>query len=183
MGDKIYAIGGWPLDSGGPEPKSGAASAKGYHDTMAVLDMADPAPAWQSLPQPWRRRALTAVVFGGKIWCIGGMTEDNELSSAVDVYDPAAKQWSTAPPVGEGDRAKAFGCAACLAGSALFVSPEGGKLYRFEAEGNRWVESGKLAQSRYFHQLIAMDATHLMAIGGTAEGKPLENVEIVTVER
>jgi hypothetical protein len=26
-----------------------------------------------------------------------------------------------------------------------------------------------------------MDATHLMAIGGTADGKPLADVEIVTV--
>jgi len=183
MGDKLYALGGWPLDSGGPEPKAGTPAAKGYHDTMAVLDLASPAPAWQSLPQPWRRRALAAVVFAGKIWCIGGMTEDNELSSAIDVYDPVAKQWSVAPPVAETDRAKAFGCAACVAGGNLFVSPEGGRVYRIGADAKAWVECGKLAKPRYFHQLIALDATHLMAIGGTAGGKPMDHVEIVTVEQ
>jgi len=183
VGDNLYAIGGWPLDSGGPEPKAGARPAKGYHDTMAVLDLASAAPAWHSLPQPWKRRALTAVVFNGKIWCIGGMTEDNELSSAIAVFDPLAKKWSTAPPVAETDRAKAFGCAACVAGDKLFVSPEGGRVYRIGADAQRWVECGKLARPRYFHQLIALDPTHLMAIGGTADGKPLDDVEIVTVEK
>jgi kelch repeat and BTB domain-containing protein 12 len=183
MGDKLYAIGGWPLNTGGPEPKPGQAPAKKYHDTMVVLDLASPAPGWQSLPQPWQRRALTAAVFAGKIWCIGGMTEDNELSSDIDVYDPATKQWSTAPKVAENDRAKAFGCAACVAGGALFVSPEGGKVYRIGADAKGWVECGKLAKPRYFHQLIALDATHLMAIGGMEKGVPLDDVEIVTVEQ
>jgi hypothetical protein len=183
MGDKLYAIGGWSLDTGGPEPKAGTPRSKGYHDTMAMLDLASAAPAWQSLPQPWQRRALTAVVFAGKIWCIGGMTDDNELSSVIDVYDPATKQWSTAPPVGEADRAKAFGCAACVAGGNLFVSPEGGRVYRIGADAKGWVECGKLAKPRYFHQLIAIDATHLMASGGTAGAKPMDDVEIVTVEQ
>jgi len=187
VGDKLYAVGGWPLDTGGPEPKAGTPSAKGYHDTMVVLDLANPDHGWQSLPQPWKRRALTAVVFAGKVWCIGGMTEDDELSSAVEVYDPVAKQWSTAPPVAETDRVKAFGCAACLAGGNLFVSPEGGRVYRIGADAKGWVECGKLAKSRYFHQLIAVDDSHLMAIGGTAGGTagggPLDDVEIVTVEK
>ena len=180
--DKLYAVGGWPLNVGGPEPKPGSPPAKSYHDTMVMLDLASPTPAWKSLPQPWQRRALAAVAFAGKIWCIGGMTEDNELSSVVNIYDPVTKQWSSAPPVGEADRAKAFGCAACVVGSSLFVSPEGGKIYRIGADASKWVECGKLAKSRYFHQLIALDATHLMAIGGTAGGRPMDDVEIVTVE-
>jgi N-acetylneuraminic acid mutarotase len=183
VGDKLYAVGGWPLNTGAPEPKAGSPPAKGYHNTMVVLDLASAAPAWQSLPQPWQRRALTAAVFDGRIWCIGGMTEDNELSSVINVYDPVAKQWSTAPPVAETDRAKAFGCAACVTGGNLFVSPEGGKVYRIGADAKFWVECGKLAKPRYFHQLVALDATHLMAIGGTADGKPMDDVEIVTVEQ
>jgi hypothetical protein len=183
MGDKLYAVGGWPLRVGepDPDPKDGKASPKNYHDTMVVLDLGNPAGGWQTLPQPWKRRALAAVAFDGKIWCIGGMTEDNELSSAVDVYDPNTKRWSTAPPVAEDGRAKAFGCAACVAGDRLFVSPEGGKIYCIGSDAKAWVECGVLAKSRYFHQLIPVDATHLMAIGGTAGGKPLAEVEMVTV--
>jgi hypothetical protein len=49
------------------------------------------------------------------------------------------------------------------------------------ADAKEWVECGKLAKSRYFHQLVALDTTHLMAIGGTAEGRPMADVEIVTV--
>ena len=183
VGDELYAIGGWPLNTGGPEPKAGSPPAKKFHDTMAVLDLAHPSAGWRSLPQPWRRRALTAIPFAGKIWCIGGMTEDDELSSAIDVYDPVTKQWNTAPSVAENDRAKAFGCPACVAGGFLYVSPEGGNIYRMSVDGKAWVQCGKLAKSRYFHQLIALDATHLMAIGGTAGGKPLDDVEITTVSQ
>lgn len=183
IGDTLYAVGGWALDTGGPPAKAGAPPRKEYHDTMVVLDLAGAAPAWQTLPQPWKRRALSAVAFAGKLWCIGGMTEDDELSSAIDIYDPVAKQWIAAPPVGEADRAKAFGCATCVTGGALFASPEGGKVYRIGPDAKAWVECGKLAKPRYFHQLIAIDATHLMAIGGTAGGKPLDDVEIVTVEQ
>ena len=181
--ERLYAMGGWPLNTGGAEPKAGAPAPKNYHDTMVVLDLSSPTAVWQTLPQLWRRRALTAAAFAGKIWCIGGMTEDNELSSAVDVYDPVAKQWSTAPPVPEAGRAKAFGCATCVASDTLFVSPEGGRVYRIGVDAGNWAECGKLAKSRYFHQLVALDATHLMAIGGTAEGKPLDDVEIVTVDK
>jgi hypothetical protein len=181
VGEKLYAMGGWPLNTGGPDPKARTPSAKKYHDAMVVLDLANQAAGWQTLPQPWQRRALTAVAFAGKIWCIGGMTEDNELSSAIDIYDPVKKEWSTAPNVPDGP-VKAFGCAACAHGNDLFISPGGGKVYRISSDAKNWVECGKLAKPRYFHQLVAIDATHLMAIGGTAEGRPLDNVEIVTVE-
>jgi N-acetylneuraminic acid mutarotase len=182
MGDELYAVGGWPLKVGTPKPPPDAPKTKKWHDTMVVLDLTKPETGWKTLPQPWMRRALAAVVFGGKLWCIGGMTEDNELSSAVDVYDPATQMWSSAPPVGEKDRAMGFGCAACVAGGSLYVSPEGGRIYRIGTDAKAWVECGKLAKSRYFHQLIPLDDTHLMAIGGTSGGKPMDDVEIVTVE-
>lgn len=182
IGDQLYAVGGWPLKVGTAKPAPDAPKEKKWHDTMVVLDLTKPEAGWQTLPQPWTRRALAAVVFAGKLWCIGGMTEDNELSSVVNIYDPMTQQWSSAPPVGEKDRAMAFGCAACVAGGNLYVSPEGGKVYRIGADAKVWSECGKLAKSRYFHQLIALDDTHLMAIGGTSGGKPMADVEIVTVE-
>jgi len=183
VGDELYAMGGWPLKTGVPKPPPDAPKTKKWHDTMVVLDLTKPNAGWRTLPQPWTRRALAGVVFGGKIWCIGGMTEENELSSEVDVYDPGTQQWSKAPPVGETDRAKGFGCAVCVTGGWLYVSPEGGKLYRTGADARAWTECGKLAKPRYFHQLIPLDETHLMAIGGTTGGQPMDDVEIVTVER
>jgi len=49
IGDKLYAVGGWPLDTGRREAKADAPPGKKYHDTMAVLDLASPAPAWPGL--------------------------------------------------------------------------------------------------------------------------------------
>ena len=183
IGDELYAVGGWPLKTGTPKPPPDAPKAKKWHDTMVVLDLSKPEAGWKTLPQPWTRRALAAVAFAGEIWCIGGMTDDNELSSAVDIYNPKTQTWRSAPPVGEKDRAMAFGVAACVAGGTLFVSPEGGKVYRTGPKAKDWVECGKLANPRYFHQLIPLDDTHLMAIGGTSGGQPLDDVEIVTVEQ
>lgn len=182
IGDQLYAVGGWPLDVGAPKPAPDAPKSKKWHDTMVVMDLTKPAEGWKTLPQPWTRRALAAAVLNGKLWCIGGMTEDNELSSAVDIYDPATKQWSSAPPVGEKERAMAFGIAVCVTGGRLYASPEGGKVYSIGPEAKAWSECGKLAKSRYFHQLIALDDTHLMAIGGTSKGQPMDDVEIMTVE-
>jgi len=181
IGDLLYAVGGWPLKVGTPKPPPDAPKPKKWHDTLVVLDLNQPQAGWKTLPQPWTRRALTAVVFDGKLWCIGGMTQDNELSSAVDIYDPTTKKWISAPPVGEKERAMAFGIAACVAGGSLYASPEGGKIYRIESDAKAWTECGKLAKPRYFHQLIPLDGTRLMAIGGTSGGQPLDHVEIVTI--
>lgn len=182
MDDQLYAVGGWPLDVGSPKPASEGSKSKEWHDTMAVLDLKNPDAGWKTQPQPWTRRALAAVAFGGKLWCIGGMTDDNELSSAVDVYEPSTGKWSSVPPVGETERAKAFGCAACVMGDRLYVSPEGGKVYCIRTNAEAWAECAKLAKPRYFHQLIALDDAHLMAIGGTSKGLPMDDVEIVTIE-
>lgn len=182
IGDELYALGGWPLKVGAPKPPPDAPKTKKWHDTMLVLDLTKPQAGWRTLPQPWTRRALAGVVFDGRIWCVGGMTEDNELSSAVDIYDPASQQWTSGPPVGEKDRAMAFGIAVCVAGASLYASPEGGKVYRIDPDSTAWTECGKLAKARYFHQLIPLDDTRLMAIGGTSGGQPMDDVEIVKVE-
>ena len=181
-GDLLYAVGGWPLDVGSPKSASEGSKAKGWHDTMVVMDLKKPEAGWKTQLQPWTRRAIAAVFFDGKLWCIGGMTDDNDLSSAVDVYDPATGKWSSAPPVGETERAKAFGCAACVAGGVLYVSPEGGKIYRIGRDAKAWLECATQTKPRYFHQLIALDDTHLMAIGGTSKGLPMDDVEVVAVE-
>lgn len=182
MDDQLYAVGGWPLDVGSPKPATEGSKSKEWHDTMAVLDLKKPEAGWKTQSQPWTRRAIAAVAFDGKLWCIGGMTEDNELSSAVDVYDPLSRKWSSAPSVGDSERAKAFGCAACVTGGTLYVSPEGGRIYGVGKSAKAWSECGKLAKPRYFHQIIPLDDTHLMAVGGTSKGLPMDDVEIVTVE-
>jgi N-acetylneuraminic acid mutarotase len=177
---KLYAVGGWPLHVGVPEPEGGKTASKKYHDTMAVLELAHPDAGWKTLPESFKRRALAAAAFKGKIWCLGGMTEDNELSAEVDVYDLATNQWSKGPDV-PGDQVKGFGCAALATADALYLSPAGKQIYRLSADGKNWDKCAKLAKGRYFHQLVPVSAGKLMAIGGTSDGIAIADVEIVSV--
>ena len=177
--DKLYAVGGWPLSVGTPEPGEKEGPAKKYHDTIVTLDLAHPEAGWTSAPQPFKRRALAAIGFEGKIWCIGGMTEDNDLSSEVDIYDLHTGQWTKGPEVPEAGQAKGFGCAVCTGGGALYLSPQGTQIYKLSPDAKSWAPWAKLATGRYFHALVYLSDGKLMALGGTKGGAPIADVEIV----
>ena len=49
-------------------------------------------------PMPAARGALTATVYGGLIYVIGGLEED-AVSSRIDVYEPELDSWSEGPPL------------------------------------------------------------------------------------
>lgn len=179
---KLYAIGGWPLKVGFPKVESARGNEKDYHDTMEVLDLSHPEAGWTSLTQPFQLRALAACAYDGKLWCMGGMTEDNDLTSEVHVYDPKTKTWSKGPDVPGGGQAKAFGCATCASSDGLFVSPMGTKIYRLAPDGKSWVEYAHLDLGRYFHQMLPLPGGSLIILGGTHEGRPLNSVEQVSPE-
>ena len=56
-GDKLVVVGGWEMK--GKDEKAT------WHDTALVLDLASKEPKWESVPQPFKRRALTEAATGG----------------------------------------------------------------------------------------------------------------------
>jgi N-acetylneuraminic acid mutarotase len=82
---KIYVAGGRP-------PRG--------HD-FAVYDPATD--AWTALPDlPTQRNHLAAAAIGGKVYVVGGRFGGgvgSEMTSVVEVYDPAAGTWSQAAPM------------------------------------------------------------------------------------
>lgn len=155
---KLYVGGGWQMR--GSEGKSAWAK------TLDVLDLRAAKSEWRSVPQPFRRRALAAVAHAGKLFFIGGMDNGNDVSAAVDIFDPATGLWSVGPELPEG-RMKGFGCAAAELNGRLYASPASGAMLRLSADGTRWEEAGQLEPARLFHRLVP-HAGKLLVVGGSA---------------
>lgn len=173
VGSKIYVGGGWKME--------GEAGGKFWHNTMFVVDLKESEPKWKLLPQPFRRRALSAESADGKIYFIGGMDEDNNTSREVDVYDTTAGKWRKGPALPSGPM-QGFGSAACRVNGRLIVSPYSANLWTLNATGDDWENLGKLTRRRFFHRIVPMPDGRLLAIAGASrqEGhlSALEEVDL-----
>ncbi|HEV2891702.1 MAG TPA: kelch repeat-containing protein [Frankiaceae bacterium] len=72
-----------------------------YGATNTFLVLRDGAPAWTPLaPMPETRAAAGMVRVGGRLYVVGGFTQQGDLATTTLVYDLAAGTWSTqsAPP-------------------------------------------------------------------------------------
>lgn len=172
VGDTLYVVGGWLLHGQGKAPT--------WHKTAVALDLGKRDAKWRTIDQPFVRRALVAAAHGGKVYVIGGLTEDGGLELAVDIYDPATGKWNTGAAV-PGPKAHGFTPAACSAGGRLYLSPADGKVYVLDAKGAAWKKVGELRQARAAHRLLPAGEGELIAVGGAAGGKATASVERVEV--
>ena len=77
----------------------GDSSNSEFLDSALVFDLGREGAGWETLPDPpFRRRALAVGALGGKVYAIGGLTDDGKVVKSVDIYDPAAQPpWSHGP--------------------------------------------------------------------------------------
>src|SRR5690606_23448395 len=109
-GHRLFVVGGWNLRGRGSKPE--------WPATMEVLDLASPSSRWESVPQPFRRRAFIAAATAGRIYVMGGFDDADRVVQAVDVYDTATGTWSAGPLL-PGGAASAFGPAAAVVNGRL----------------------------------------------------------------
>lgn len=175
IGDKLYVVGGWVLD--GPGHGEWCPSA-------LVYDLADEHGQWQQLPEPdFRRRALAAAAWKGKLVAIGGMTDQSEVSPRVDFFDPATQAWTEGPDLPSSDM-HGFGVAACSVDGHLYASGAAGILYRLNDAGDAWEEAGKLDTPRFFHRHVPSPDGGLLAIAGAAHGHGhVASIELIRLIR
>ncbi len=166
VGDKLVVAGGWCLH--GKDGKSD------WHDTLLVLDLAQKSPKWESVPQPFQRRALNVAALEGKVYVVGGMGPKG-IERAVNIYDVATKQWSKGPDLPGGDR-NGFTPAVCVAGGRIYAGPPDGKVYRLNAKRDGWEEVAVLKERRVVHRLVPVNDGLLLAIGG---GSRVGNVALI----
>ncbi|NHC45881.1 Kelch repeat-containing protein [Motilibacter aurantiacus] len=87
----VTTLDGKLLVLGGSTDAFGGAQAAGWSYDPA-------ADAWSALPaMPTARGGASAQVVEGKVYVVGGMSEDGASTGAVEVYDPASRTWSVAP--------------------------------------------------------------------------------------
>ena len=180
--EKLYVIGGWPLDTSSDKPgdePDDRHKTRPFHKNALVLDLAKPDAGWKTIEQPFERRAVALVASKGKIYVLGGMKQDNSLSAEVDAFDIASGKWEKVVELPVDSKMKAFATAACELNGEVIASPLGGKVFALRSD--KWVEVGALKQKRFFHQLEPLGESEVIALGGTDKGDPLNNVEVVTI--
>lgn len=170
LGDRLFVVGGWKMNGGGTKPD--------WHDTALELNLTNPKAGWQSIKQPFRRRALTAAAYDNKVYVIAGLTEDAETELTVDIYDPAQRKWTTGPSI-PGPLGNGFTPAACVAGGRLYLSGADGKVSRLTEKGNAWEEVGMLQRPRFVHRMAAAAPDRLVVVGGASRAGNVALVEVV----
>jgi hypothetical protein len=173
IGERLYVTGGWTL----------AGSRKGeWLDDSLVYDFSDPSAGWQKLPQQdFRRRALAAGQWRGKMAALGGMDQNAKVSRRVDLFDPTKGQWSQGPNL-PGTGMSGFGVSASSLGENLYVSGSNGRVYRLADDGSKWQAVARLATARFFHQLVpAGTEDALLVVGGASRQGHLADIERIDV--
>jgi N-acetylneuraminic acid mutarotase len=172
VGDKLVVVGGWKMIGGDTPPE--------WHADALVLDLKQSVLKWTSVVQPFRRRALTAAVYDGKVHVIGGMSEESVPELTVNVYDIQKNSWTNATPL-PGPRRNGFAAAAVTAGNNLYVSPAEGSVLRLARDGGSWEEVGRLKQPRIVHRIVAAQDDLLVVVGGAHSGDNIAATEIVRI--
>lgn len=185
IGSTVYVAGGWRLD--------GDPSTAEFHRDILALDLDDPGATWRSIEVPFQRRAVGVTAFDGKLVVAGGIEPSNQISSRVDVYDPATGELIQLPDI-PGD---AFGVSIVTVGDMLVGTTRDGAVHGLRAGDTAWRKLGTLTFPRFFHQLVPVGDDALLAIGGISGmhtfgrtriverfelSRELPRVSIVTVE-
>jgi N-acetylneuraminic acid mutarotase len=154
IGDKLIVVGGFKLK--GSEPME-------WMDSLAVLDLAADKLEWKSAMQPFRRRALGATAFSGKMYVLGGLDDASKLVREVAIYNPASGAWTKGPEF-PGDGVDGFSPAATVHHADLYVSVSGGTLYRLNEVEGKWEKAGA-SKPRIAHRIVSTDHA-ILVIGG-----------------
>jgi N-acetylneuraminic acid mutarotase len=170
--NKLYVVGGWHLHGQSPGE---------WQPDALVYDFAKPDAGWQKLPEPpFKRRAIAAGKWQGKLVVIGGMDENEKISRRVHLFDPQPGSWTEGPKL-PGSGMMAFGTAACDFDGQIFVTGLQGVVYRLNESGSAWEEATRMATGRFFHQLVPTSDGRLLAVGGASRENHLADIESIGV--
>ncbi len=168
IGDTVYVVGGWNLQTG---------EETVWHTTAWSINLDEAEPQWLPIATPpFTRRALAVIASEDKLFVVGGMNQAGGPTRAVSIYDPATNAWSSAPALrGKSDMA-GFGVAGWTTPAGVVVTTYEGDIQRLGKSQEGWELLGKSKTARFFHRLLPLTAFELVAVGGAnmEEGKYLE---------
>jgi N-acetylneuraminic acid mutarotase len=169
VGDLLIVVGGWAIKGSRTE----------WSDTLGVLDLGAQPLRWKTVKQPFKRRALMAAAFDGRMYVIGGFDDQNRIVRDVSIYDPKSDTWSESAKIPEGP-GLAFAPAVGVHEGNLYVSISDGTLYRLNRSSNEWEKAGS-STPRLAHRIASAGRT-VLVIGGAADGKNSDLIEAIPIE-
>ncbi len=143
-----------------------------------VLAFSAGQPGWQSLKsKPTAITDVQAVLLGERIYVPGGQTGENELTTALEVYDPRQDEWQARAPV---PRALSRYALAAYEGKLyLFGGWDGSQylrsVYRYDPERDLWERQSDLPAARADASAVTLEGRIILAGGRSAAG-PLSSV-------
>jgi N-acetylneuraminic acid mutarotase len=168
--NKIYVVGGGDDDSFLP-------------DLLPSVAIYDPATdSWsKGADMPTPRFLLAAAAVDGKIYAIGGTSDENNvLSDIVERYDPVTNKWTTVENMPAGRRGHS---ANVLRGIIYVVAgvAQGSDLttVRFDPQSNTWSNGVAIKNARFAHNSLTVDG-HIIAFGGFNSSRDLTTSEAKT---
>jgi len=175
VGRTVYVAGGWHM--------KGESEDSEFLDTVASFNLDKPEEGWKSIPQPFKRRALSVASHGGRLYVLGGLVGGGmNVDRRVDVYDPSSGAWSRGPDLAGGGRTEGFGTSAFDIAGRLYVSGFSGRIYRLDDSGANWEAVGAWAHPRLTHRLLPGPGDSILAVGGASRGaSQTPEIEIVHV--
>jgi N-acetylneuraminic acid mutarotase len=172
LSDALYVAGGWQMNGAGKE--------SAWHKSALVLDLKKTPLKWETIEQPFQRRALTMAAHNGKIYVIAGLNAQGTAERTVNIFDPSSKSWSKAADIPEGAM-NGFTPAACSCDGRLYLSPADGKVYRLTEKGDAWEEVAALKQARVVHRMVPIGKASMLVLGGSSTGSLSTSVEQVEI--
>ena len=167
-GNKLVVVGGWNQKGKGQKAE--------WHDTVLTLDLAAEKPEWKSIPQPFKRRALTAAAIGSKVYVIAGLGE-KASEPTVNVLDLETGKWSAGPSI-PGEKV-GFSPAATVVNGRVIVNTFEGPLYRLSAAGDAWEKVGAVSHKRMVGRIVPFGSDSIVVVGGADGTANVAELELV----
>lgn len=168
---KLYVVGGWNMQ--------GDSSSSDWHKDAVVFDLSNEKGSWKTIAKPpFAKRGLAVAGHAGKIFALGGMTEDHEIVKEAHTYDPAADRWTAIADIKGFEQISGFSVSAYSNGTDLYYSGSDGIVYRLDGDKG-WAAVERLMIPRSFHRLVATKDQVLVVAGVARGGTYLSNLEVV----
>jgi hypothetical protein len=172
IGDRLYVVGGWTLAGSPPGD---------WTQDVVFYDFTDPQSGWHKLETPpFKRRALAAGYCHGKLFVLGGIDAEGNVTQRVDVFDPQSGTWSKGPDL-PGEGMASFGVSAWNLDGRLYASGMQGIVWRLNENGSGWNEGARMNRQRFFHQLVPAGNGALLAVGGASHEGHIADMEWIDV--
>ena len=144
---------------------------------VLVLGLAAVSPATEDTwtfknPIPTGRGFTSGAVVDGKIYVIGGFLSHTSITTANEMYDPAADQWTVMEPMPQAR----CGHATCACNGKIYVfggvrpNPYGfakNNVYEYDPQTDTWAQKADMPYEIAFCGIAVLDDT-IYLIGGTA---------------